>query len=635
MLNKIEIKNVFAHTDTVVTFDEGLTRIHGANERGKSQIFEMVRWALFGNKALRTSPDDYKGGSVKLTFNTDYVVNRTTGNATLHKGTELLARSTTAVNKKIIEIVGYGLKTFDNVNAIQQDEVQKLTKMKSEERKKFLDELIGAAQIDQLTAEYKAESQILDAEVKAIGSQIIDMREPTPPQSTLSVEEINSILDSKNKVVAEFQYRNADLDKLRGEVAKHMVMADFFPNLSVEDLEDKLNSVQQQQAAQKEARIMRPQAAKLYDAGAPRDLDIAEFTQQVAAVLAFRQVKRPQWSREDIDKLLSQHEANDKHQEVLRLKAELETYTRCPGFEKEHAETVAKINAIVNDARPHTGLPSKEALEEAKADNDTYDKVRAEIQKVDSKYAEFMSMEVVMTQSEYEKAWDILNHPEEDIISLFQSIDAKKRKVDLDTKKKELEEKEKELAALDIDVLKGQISKLKEQLNERQRYDFALEQYAEGLVRNEALKKKLSDKKAEYTESVNVVKALQGFKYYINTYFLPSVSKAATAMLVTMTNAKWKKITITEKFEISVDGKQVEALSGSTKAIVNIALRFALQFVLTKNAFSVFMADEVDGSFDDNRAAYLNECMAGMTEHIGQVLVISHKGITAKNNIKL
>jgi DNA repair exonuclease SbcCD ATPase subunit len=131
------------------------------------------------------------------------------------------------------------------------------------------------------------------------------------------------------------------------------------------------------------------------------------------------------------------------------------------------------------------------------------------------------------------------------------------------------------------------------------------------------------------------VKALQGFKYYINTYFLPSVGRAASAMLVTMTNGKRKKISITDKFEIDVDGRKVEALSGSTKAIVNIALRFALQFVLTKNTFSVFMADEVDGSFDDNRAKYLNECMIGMTEHLDQVIVISHKPITAQHNIKL
>lgn len=633
MLNKIEIKDVFAHKNTSVTFKAGLTRLHGPNEAGKSQIFEMVRWGLFGNKALRTSPDDYKGGSVTLTFNGDYIVHRTTGNATLHKGDELLARSTTAVNKKIIEIIGYGLKTFDNVNSIQQDEVQKLTRMKAEDRKKFLDELIGAAQIDQLTAEYKAEGSILDAEYKALNSQIIPLREPIAPASAMTVEEIQSFLDTKSVALMEYQVQSREFQRMQTELDKFMVIGDAYPDQSIEDLEARLNSVQQQHAAQKEARINFPMIAKLVDVNAPMALDVAGLTQDVAAVLNIRQTKRPQFTPQQIADYELKHQQNDRYQEVLRLKAELETYTRCPGFEKEHEATVVKINKIVNDARPHSNLPSKEALAEAKDDQFKYDAARNV--PVDSKYAELFSEPVNFDQKTYLQVYYLLVEPSEDILGLYQSIDAKKRKTEYERKENELIEQKNLLDAIDIEVIKGQVSRLKNDLAERQRYEFELSQYAEGLKLNEALKVKIIAKKAEAAETTSVVKALQGFKYYINTYFLPSVSKAATAMLVTMTNAKWKKITITEKFEISVDGKQVEALSGSTKAIVNIALRFALQFVLTKNAFSVFMADEVDGAMDTDRANYLNECLGNMVEHIGQVIVISHKDIVAPNNIKL
>ena len=635
MLNKIEIKNVFAHKDTTITFQKGLTRIHGSNEAGKSQVFEMVRWALFGNKALRTSSDDYKGGSVTLTFHTDYIVHRTTGSATLHKGSELLARSSTAVNKKIIEIIGYGLKTFDNVNSIQQDEVQKLTKMPSVERKKFLDELIGAAQIDQLTAEYKAESQILDAEKRAIEGSIVPIQEPKTPKYPLTAQQITEVLDSKNVDLMEYQVQKRGVDNLRAEVNKSMVMPDMYPDVSVQELEQRLEAIKVQDEKIKEARVYQPFIVKLVDAGAPRDLDINSLRRDISAVLQARQTKRPQWNAQEVKDLVQKHRENDAHKEVLRLKAELETYQRCPGFEKENEATVKKINALLPSAKPHSALPSREALVEAEYANQEYAKTALALAQVKSKYAELATSEIDFAQKDYETIYDLVSAPTEDVVSIFQSLDTKRRAIELFIKQKELEIKEKELAAIDIDDLQGHISRLKTALADRQRYDFELESYTEGLKKNEEVRKKLALKKAEYAESLKVVKALQGFKYYINTYFLPSVGKAASAMLVTMTNGQRKRISITDKFEITVDGQQVEALSGSTKAIVNIALRFALQFVLTKNSFSVFMADEVDGAMDVNRANYLNECLGNMVEHISQVIVISHKDIVAPNNIKL
>jgi DNA repair exonuclease SbcCD ATPase subunit len=153
--------------------------------------------------------------------------------------------------------------------------------------------------------------------------------------------------------------------------------------------------------------------------------------------------------------------------------------------------------------------------------------------------------------------------------------------------------------------------------------------------KNAEMQARIEKAEQDAAEKKKVVKALQDFKYYINTYFLPSVAKAASRMLRTMTNGVRKKLHISDKFDILVDGQAVETMSGSAKALVNIALRLALQYVLTKNTFSVFMGDEIDASMDSDRAKYLAECLNNTTDHIKQIIVISHRDITADHQIAL
>lgn len=638
MLNKIVIKNVFAHKDTTINFEKGLTRLHGANEAGKSQVFEMIRWALFGNKALRTSPDDYKGGSVELTFFKDYKVHRTSGNAVLYKNDEVIARSTTAVNKKIIELVGYGLKTYDNVNSINQNEVEKLTSMGLPERKKFLDELIGAAEIDKLIADYKAELTAYDAEIRALEGLVSKVTAPAMPKGLRPLELIQKDQAAADEQVTQIRLQENSVDVLERQLKQAIALPDPMPEVSAEELSDLLERAEKLEKEQKEARIQYPMIARIVDAGAG-DLDVSMLKEDVDIVLTARSIRKPKFTRDEVTSYAEKHKQNDAFLMVKKLREELETYQSCPrcglSFEKEAAEVTEKINAHLTIARPYQGLPSRESLEEALADNFELEKITEALTNVESKYAHFFAGPVDFSQQTYERIAGILHAEGVSISTANRSLNAKREKARIANLEHDLNNEKTKLQALDSQKVAAHIMQLRQERAARDQYDLEVRHYEEQTKRNAEIVSKIEVRKKDREETANVVKALQGFKYYINTYFLPSVGKAASAMLITMTNGKRKKISITDKFEIDVDGRKVEALSGSTKAIVNIALRFALQFVLTKNTFSVFMADEVDGSFDDNRAKYLNECMVGMTDHIDQVIVISHKPITAEHNIKL
>ena len=74
-----------------------------------------------------------------------------------------------------------------------------------------------------------------------------------------------------------------------------------------------------------------------------------------------------------------------------------------------------------------------------------------------------------------------------------------------------------------------------------------------------------------------------------------------------------------------VDGQPLDTLSGSGKAVANLALRLGLGQVLTNNVFSVFVGDEIDASMDDTRAGNLGECIRTLSTKISQIVLITHK----------
>src|SRR5258708_8956323 len=105
-----------------------MTAISGANESGKTMILEMVRYCLWGTKALRGTAADYKKLTAKLVLDVKgvtYTVNRYAG-ASIYRGEEMIAAGTKPVNAKIIDIFGYDMTVFDVANNIAQGQVDAL-----------------------------------------------------------------------------------------------------------------------------------------------------------------------------------------------------------------------------------------------------------------------------------------------------------------------------------------------------------------------------------------------------------------------------------------------------------------------------------------------------------------------------
>ena len=124
-------------------------------------------------------------------------------------------------------------------------------------------------------------------------------------------------------------------------------------------------------------------------------------------------------------------------------------------------------------------------------------------------------------------------------------------------------------------------------------------------------------------------------KTRIKSHLLPSLNHVASVILTEMTGGARYLVEVDDEFEIRIDGAAVCTLSGSGKAVANLAIRIALGHILTNRVFSLFMADEVDGSMDAERADYVAQALQRLTGRVRQVILITHKRLDTDQHIEL
>jgi DNA repair exonuclease SbcCD ATPase subunit len=140
------------------------------------------------------------------------------------------------------------------------------------------------------------------------------------------------------------------------------------------------------------------------------------------------------------------------------------------------------------------------------------------------------------------------------------------------------------------------------------------------------------NKAKEYRKVRDVMNVLRSL---IKQHLLPSLNAVSSHLLEKMTGGQRRAIYVDENFDVIVDQQSLDTLSGSGKAVANLALRIALGQVLTNRVFSVLMADEIDASMDNFRAENTAEVLLTLQNSISQILQVSHKSIEATSYVDL
>lgn len=579
-----------------IEFKKGHTSITGLNGRGKSLIPEMVQYAYWGTKALRGKSDDYKKLSVEHTFEVKgqiYTVSRKGSTVNLMEGNMPKASGTTAVNKAIEAIFGYSFEVFQVANACNQGKVNQLGDMLPSERKKLVDETVGLNALDELNKFIGDHEKALRSEVKGIESVLVEPEAPVMPENYQPSSEIKASLEGLQVV-----QREHDLLKVKASVQINVPTAPE-PCVFADKLPEYLEATKLRDSLKAQINAVLSQISGIQDAELTEE-QIAEaekYNQEYASWLAKSALKKQLESKQVRHDCPAcnhvWHDADPRLSELQSLATTMEVPKHSVSYLNAQKQAVARASI-----KAEGGAKLIELTAQFEKTQDYSVQIR-EIQLYENAMQNFhRDLERAM-QTQLEKA-----QSEEKLKdSKFEALST--------------------IPALAAHLLACSVAEAQ------------LITYQKNLTTYHTNLNKVLKLKEEADQWGRAKQAIVELRTRVKGYLLPSLNKVATNLISSMTGGELSWITVNDNFDITVEGQRLETLSGAGKAVANLALRIALGQVLTNRVFSVMMLDEIDADCDQNRAAFVAQCMRRLTGQISQVIQISHKQIEADHYVKL
>lgn len=607
MLKYLLLENFVKHKHTEIEFQKGLTAIVGKNGGGKSLIQEAIRFALFGTQALRGKLENYDKGLrvlLRLEINgKEYEIDRTLKDCKFNG-----VVGTTWCNKAIEDKLGFGMNVFDMGCCAKQFEITRLGDMKPTERKQAVDKLIGLEGLELLRKDIKQTVSELRGRKEGLEMYCV---EPTAPVRNVEAtsEEIKQKLDMGRKAQQELEeimyaIAHAGTEEPKMEVAEPEQPVGSLENaVKLKYLKEKLEEVKD---------------AKPLDDETMRQI---ELSRTWAPYMNF---KEPKLSLEQIEDAELQWKRYD-----LWINTPKAVCPKCgceftvSGIEEVSMPLISKADIseasmawLKKETLPTCEKPKvfleEDKIKELLAQND-----KAETKQLtESQIVEIGECASVEDWNKYDEASSRYHKARAVYHARMESW------------KKGQEAKKKLTFAVakanmyNIESLEAEYRQAVEYETEYKSYEIARRHYEDVKAELETVEKDLESYKAAEEGIMNL-------KSKIKQYVIPSLQREATRLVSEMTDGELNDVKITDDFEITVNGKELALLSGSEKAVANLAIRLGLGCVLTRKVFNVFMGDEIDESMSEERAERVAESLHRLLGTIDQIILISHKNISA------
>ena len=601
MFKTLEISNGVKHKNSVFNFEKGVTCIHGANGTGKSLIQEYIRFCLFGTNALRgtikENPQDL-WCSLKFTIKDEtYTVNRGLKNAILTKENGERIEGTSAVNKKVIEILGYGLSVFDMGNCAKQGEISSLGRMKPSERKAAVDQVIGITAITDLLKELRQEKKETSSFLEGYKYGMIEPVEPEKPEFYREVSLISLALEEKRRLKREYDSLSEKCQSLKCDLP---VWEGQKPtgDLSMEAYHKKLLSDKQ--------RISNLRCESKWSK--------EELTRWRELSIPWETYSSPDISEEKADEIISNWERYN-----LWKKSDKVTCPKCG--------TLFATTGVEKVGEPKFGLDWAKEQNRLNLLKPKGPKPEILLNNIDYLY-EMTAVSNKERLIEIEEELNKLGNVDYDSLRLYKKFEENIIRYNeyLDCKFKL--EKMEEVDSTEIERLESEKLQCLIYENNLKKYNQEVQFYTEKLHKIKTLEEEIE----EFTKEIE---ALENFKTQIKLQVTPSLTKIATKLAREMTDGAINEVVIDEDFNILVNNREIRTFSGSEEAVANLAIRLALSCVLTRKVLNIFMGDEIDAAMDDNRAEKVCESLIKLKNDIDQIILISHHPISGDNEIKI
>lgn len=653
-----------------LTFGPGMTAITGPNEFGKSMIFEMARYLLFGTRALRGSADDYKTLSAKGSFTikgNTIEIERTIKSGTMKRNGVVVATGTTAVNEKVIQELGFGMAVFDVACSINQGEVEKLGDMRPAERKRMVESVLGLSILDNIAKWGNDEAVIRDKQAESLRQRLIPPGlAPEAPTDYEPAAELSRRAEALRAQAEELAGIEGFLSVERRRPVKPECKIPL-PAEQLKQFADKRASLRNE-VAQLQARVDALPVLSMFTQGA---LVVAE--EQIKAfeerqewerwralnpAPRFASVMQLEVFRDDWKALRNKREVADLNTRIEALEAK--GSKPCPHCGEDiplEADAIEKLKA----QRDAIAVPPADVvIETPPVAEHEIDREIAYLRAYEPRPAPPEAPEPPLTRSQIADAYSTLARVEERI-QLEPQLAAKKAEFEAmpDYEAQLAERRAYEIAltvyqqeALTFESWEAErarkVARKAEIGGAPAEYDVTRARHAEA-VSYEAARARHIEISAAYDKEMEAIVELEreadayravktvmaDLRGRIKSFVLPSLNKVASFLLHQMTGGQRCLVQIDDEFEVLVDGQALNTLSGSGKACANLAIRIGLGQVLTNKVISLLMADEIDASMDDFRAENVATSIGSLNSKIAQILMISHKNPTVEQVVRL
>ena len=634
------------------SFDEGLTAITGPNESGKSLVLEMIRYCLFGTEALRAPLKEYSTLQASLVFEVKgqmYKVARNKKGATLapiKQEETVLATGTSAVNTSIVNLLGFPLPVFDTVLASLQDEAQKLTEMSPSARKQMVDSLTGLMGIQDVASECRSLSNATKNLVAGLKEAYVVPLEPYEPlgyrPSSDTRKNLTTVRELETRLASVYRIIQSPPSEPGGEPSIDT------PSKTMETLVKANDAALENINRHKQELAANPEPIYTMD-----ELEEEKEKLQVAALDAQHPV--PPLTQDEIDDMRVRwgryHQVTRWYyldQELARLRAGLLT---CPSCDYQFSPECDYILMYEDELDNLSHLDLNESFGNLK---DTTLLDQWEVQWI-SRHQQPELAKPVRTPSltirELEKQIQLHMFDRELVnrcikvhealydplvLDKFIKAVAQERDHDLWVAAKDAYEKwgiQSQQAQVEVHIIEKDllqyngVTTLEEELENAIEYETLRSTYIDLKGQADALLARIEEESQKQNDWKVASELVSQFSLDVKSYLLPSLSRVASSLISMITGGARNHVAISNDFEIFVDEQPVSTLSGSAKVAVNLALRVGLGQVLTSSTFPVFLADEVDASFDLERSESAVECIRNLTKTMRQVILVSHKQV--------
>lgn len=616
MIRSLSYKVTFPSTGRTfsneIEFAPGLTAITGRNEAGKSLIIEMISYALFGKAALRANSSEYEGLKVELhldVMDRRVRIIRQPKYEQLVVNGEEVALGAEALNKTIPVLLGFDMAVFNATIAAQQDNLNLLTEMRPTARAKMVDDLTGMDRLEnaEKDCKTKAKQESIVAQTKAL-----HLSPEIEPERPADYEPEELIRHKLNELIESQSLRDTLLAIKQPQAPVAPVKPDILESL------EELEAIEEARAKDLAEKQRLEQALAMI----PVPTVSLEHLQAFERYLPYKQEldrrgPKPVYSSDQLDEI-------EEHWKLVDFKGSV-----CPncGFSAEEVVPPELSRTQIAEQRVRIDR-WKEPLEEVEHVHlSNYEEEKAAHSRSEERRG-------------YQQALESF------VITSSRSSDIRELRaysIELARYEAQLELFNRDYAAwsaaqYQLESMPDNSDRVRELmtlLSTVVAYEKDLAHYWSVKLKNDQIRaeiKKIEETVEGYT---NAAKAIKATRNEMKQELAPSISKAASTLLEAMTNGERKQVVVDYEFNVWVDGQPLHTLSGSGKAVVNLALRIGMGRVLTSKVLSVFIGDEIDGSMDQSRADSTHNTFRELAGYLGQVILVTHKSIDADHIITL